>query len=676
MKKLAINVAVSAQDHLTAPFKKVAQVTQSAQKRMQSLQKQLASTQSQSKTIDSFRRLTVSARATERKFKEMQAKTAALSKAIQNTTNPSRRLQQQFKEAIAQAKRLKDSHLKEKSALEKLRHELRQAGIKTTNLGAAQRTAQYQILGLNKALDSQRNKVAVFNRLKAASGKALASVKRWGVRGLVGLTGAGYLFKRTFLDTAAEFEKFETMLVTVEGSSAKAKKAMDWIGTFATTTPYELDKVTDAYVNLKGYGIDPTSGALKILGDTASARAKDIAQAVDAIGGAVTGENERLKQFSITAKTKGDLITYTYTDKEGKQHSRTADKNDRKSIQRTVLSIFKSLYADSMVRQSKTWSGMISNVSDQWTRFMNMVMSAGVFDWLKNKLSTFLNMLNKLASSGKLQAYAEQLAGILVTIFKRLYDIGQGLWGVVSVAGRAVEFVAKMVGGFKNVGIIVGTLIVATLVAKFAALGTALIKLSRRVSQATIAASSGIRGGVAGKGGRGIFRKLGGVKGALGKLGGKAGLVGAALGAVDIGATLVGAGSTGEKAKAIAGDVGGIGGALGGAELGALLGTAILPGVGTVLGGIAGSILGGIAGSSAGSWLAGLFSSDKPATSKAAVNTPLVLKTAPASYNNQQYHFNIRQEAGENSEALANRIMVKIKEQEHIKQQGSLYDAI
>jgi len=52
-----------------------------------------------------------------------------------------------------------------------------------------------------------------------------------------------------------------------------------------------------------------------------------------------------------------------------------------------VLSgIFNEKFAGAMQKQSKTWSGMISNVSDQLTRFMNLVMRAGVFDWMKNKL--------------------------------------------------------------------------------------------------------------------------------------------------------------------------------------------------------------------------------------------------------------------------------------------------
>ena len=61
---------------------------------------------------------------------------------------------------------------------------------------------------------------------------------------------AGFLGK-SLLDTASQFEKFETQLTTIEGSSAKAKASLDWIADFAEKTPYDIAGVTDAFVKLK-----------------------------------------------------------------------------------------------------------------------------------------------------------------------------------------------------------------------------------------------------------------------------------------------------------------------------------------------------------------------------------------------------------------------------------------
>ncbi|SNR73074.1 hypothetical protein SAMN06265365_1131, partial [Tistlia consotensis] len=50
--------------------------------------------------------------------------------------------------------------------------------------------------------------------------------------------GGLFLFKSQFLDTATEFESFRAVLETIEGSSEKAKVAMDWVSDFAAKTPF------------------------------------------------------------------------------------------------------------------------------------------------------------------------------------------------------------------------------------------------------------------------------------------------------------------------------------------------------------------------------------------------------------------------------------------------------
>ena len=124
---------------------------------------------------------------------------------------------------------------------------------------------------------------------------------------LNGLIAGGLaMLGRSFLDTAAQFEKFETVLGVIEGSEEKGKAALSWVSDFAAKTPYELTEVTEAFVKLRSYGLEPTNGLLKTLGDTSAAMGKPLMQAVEAIADAITGENERLKEFGITAKVTGE----------------------------------------------------------------------------------------------------------------------------------------------------------------------------------------------------------------------------------------------------------------------------------------------------------------------------------------------------------------------------------
>lgn len=116
------------------------------------------------------------------------------------------------------------------------------------------------------------------------------------------------------------FEDMETVLTTLEGSSANAKKAMAWISDFAVKTPYELSDVTEAYKNLVSSGIDPMNGSLLAIGDAAAASGKPLLQLVDAVGKAKSGQFEQLRTaIGGIYQTIGNKLTYTFLIKTNKK---------------------------------------------------------------------------------------------------------------------------------------------------------------------------------------------------------------------------------------------------------------------------------------------------------------------------------------------------------------------
>ncbi len=317
-----------------------------------------------------------------------------------------------------------------------------------------------KVLGASKKLASGIK--SDFNTL-LQGGKKLGA---YAMKGGALLAAGGWAFKRTFVDTASEFERYRTILETIEGSSAAAQKSMDWVSGFAAKTPYELGQVTDAFKTLKSYGFDPTNGLLRTLGDASAALGKDVSVGVEAIADAVMGENERLKEaFSIKASVNGDEITYHYIDlKDGLQKTATAAKDNRLEIERTLTTILNNNYAGGMAKMSSTWAGMISNLSDWWTNFQNMVMESGLFDWMKGKLGGALEKLNELAASGEVKKYAELLSNKLVRGFEKAWRFGGKLVDVVEEIAGYANVAAEFVGGWENAALILVSLpIVATL---------------------------------------------------------------------------------------------------------------------------------------------------------------------------------------------------------------------
>ena len=58
-------------------------------------------------------------------------------------------------------------------------------------------------------------------------------------------------------------------------------------------------------------------------------------------------------------------------------------------------------FGGAMAQESKTFMGMMGNLTDQWARFRNLVMASGLFDFLKGRLGALLDTLNRMAA-GKL----------------------------------------------------------------------------------------------------------------------------------------------------------------------------------------------------------------------------------------------------------------------------------
>lgn len=243
-----------------------------------------------------------------------------------------------------------------------------------------------------------------------AVGKAIGAVA--GVAIGAGMAGLSY-FGKTALNTSAQFEVFQTTLETIEGSSEKARQSLNWIAEFGKTTPYDVEQATAAFIKLKAYGIDPiANNTLRTLGDTASAMGKGLDQAVEALADAATGEFERLKEFGIKAKQKGEQVTFTWT-QNGQEMSKTVKKTST-DIREFLLETMGSRFGGAMEKQSKTWTGMISNFGDTWTDFQRRVGDAGFFESAKSKLQKLMEAIDRLDREGKIDQWASNISTALV----------------------------------------------------------------------------------------------------------------------------------------------------------------------------------------------------------------------------------------------------------------------
>lgn len=512
MNELKLSVYLAAIDKATGPLKSVQSASTALGRQLMATRETLKGLNAQQRDISAYRRQETGVRQSSESLDAAREKLRQYQTQLKGLSAPSEKFQKDFLKAKTRVDELTKSHTEQRKALAATVTGLKATGVDVRNLGehesrlkseteAATTAIEKQKEALKK-LGAQQARVATLKtsvgNVREAGGNVADKGRSLGTQAAVAGAAGGYLFKTQFLDRAAEFEKYQTILKTVTGSEQKAAKAMSWVSDFAARTPYEMGEVLESFTRLKAYGIDPmANGMLQTLGDTASAMGKPVMQAVEAMADAVTGESERLKEFGIKGSKSGGMISYEYTNAAGETMTKSVAANNRQLIQSTLQAIWNEKYSGAMADQSKTWNGMISNMGDQWARFTNMAMAAGLFDRMKERLSGVLEKLDEMAANGQLQEWATKVGGGML-------KVADGLWNAGTAISTITSTIANAVGGWQNFFMILAAIKLAPLAVSLVSLGGSLLVAGKALaavvggSAAFIKAASMIGGAVRG----------------------------------------------------------------------------------------------------------------------------------------------------------------------------------
>jgi hypothetical protein len=259
-----------------------------------------------------------------------------------------------------------------------------------------------QLKDFNKAMSDLKSQVNdMGSNIEKSNNKSIDSTKKMsGAFSEVGKTLAGLFavdqlvnLGKKILDTTVEFQKMEAVLSTALGSNSAAQAAMDQIVNFASTTPFQVNELTDAFVKLANRGFIPTMEQMRQLGDLASSVGKSFDQLTEAILDAQSGEFERLKEFGIKASQQGDVVQFTF-----KGITTEVAKSD-KAIQEYLLSLGDlDGVAGSMEAISKTTGGTISNLEDNITQLFKSIgeSSSGFINWFVKDLNNVISSLRNM----------------------------------------------------------------------------------------------------------------------------------------------------------------------------------------------------------------------------------------------------------------------------------------
>ncbi|HCG8523823.1 TPA: tape measure protein [Vibrio parahaemolyticus] len=313
---------------------------------------------------------------------------------------------------------------------------------------------------------------AAFQMMDSSARAASQGIDTFGNRAILGAGAVAIAFERTFVKTAAEFERYQIMLNKLQGSEEGGARAMQWIEDFTQNTPYAVNEVTQAFVKLKAFGLDPMDGTMQAIADQASmmgGTAESVEGIALALGQAWT--KGKLQGEEALQLLERGVPVWDYLVKASKElgHNNglgltAAQLQDMASKGELGRDVIKRLIEEmgkasegSAKKQMETWSGMVSNMGDHWSIFQKDVMESGAFDVLKDELGGFLAQLDEMKKTGEYDKFVEKVGKDLVNGFRaaaeaarEIKEAGQEIMPVIRQITNMTAALIDAVGGYGN----------------------------------------------------------------------------------------------------------------------------------------------------------------------------------------------------------------------------------
>lgn len=224
--------------------------------------------------------------------------------------------------------------------------------------------------------------------------------------GALAAIGAGQ-FVSNVVEATAAYQDLMTTLETVTGGSAEAAAAFQQIQDFATTTPFDVNSLTEAYIRLQNAGIEPTNDLLQTLGD-AAAVSSDKVGALEAVtqlfarsvqGGLGLEDLDRLadRGINVYGILREEL---NLTRQDISEFGKTAE--GAAQIQEALLRGFEREYGGGMARAADNLSTSLSNLGIAATNSLVAVGEGGLaggIQYAAEAISSLLGQNTELATS-------------------------------------------------------------------------------------------------------------------------------------------------------------------------------------------------------------------------------------------------------------------------------------
>lgn len=322
-KTLQLKILTALQDKISAPLQRIRGGAGTSSQSLKQLRDRLRGLEATQKDVGRFRELSAGLNQTKTELQQAQGRVQQLARAMGGVAQPTRAMQQEFKRAVADAQRLKQTHGQQSTELQTLRTRLNSAGMSTRQLSSGERELRSNIAQTNRALTEQKSRLDQVARQqqrvnaakeRMARGQALtSSMAATGATGLAVGTGALYTGAKMMapgLEFDATMSKVQALsrLGNNDEALAALRQQARELGEKTMFSATEAAQ-GQSFFAMAGFKPEDIIASMPAMLDVAKAGDMDLAQTADIASNILTG-------FSLQASDMtrvGDVLTAAFT---------------------------------------------------------------------------------------------------------------------------------------------------------------------------------------------------------------------------------------------------------------------------------------------------------------------------------------------------------------------------
>ena len=436
LKKSAIQLVLKAEDALSGTVKKSAESLDALKGEAASLKDELSKLKNQKTLLSSFEKQTRATHEAGKAFRAAEVRVAKLAEEVGRAENPTKAMQNALTRARQEVKKSNKEYGRQRESLAKLRGGLKGAGLSSSRLAQQQQKLSEAIKDTGQAFEKANRKVKAVDRTfkkdtlkKVARDANQASASIGGLTrrfaGLIGAAAGLYAIKRGIegiLSTGDQFEKMRVQLEAITGSMAEGEEALSWIKEFTKNTPFQLEEVSEAFVRLKAFGLDPMDGTMQAIIDQASKlgggmeRLNGISLAVGKAWAKQKLQGEEIMMLLERGVPVWELLEkVTGKNVAELQKLSSAGKSGRDVMRDLIAEIGKSSEG-AAAKNMSLLSGYVSNLKDSWSFFLDEIANSGALDYAKETLAGIADNIERMNGNGQLSQLAKKISDAFVAM--------------------------------------------------------------------------------------------------------------------------------------------------------------------------------------------------------------------------------------------------------------------